>query len=47
MQNELAKLRNVDEEKLLNLRKALNKAEFQMKSGEIKPTTALEMALVQ
>ena len=47
VQNELAKLRNIDEEKLLNLRKALNKAEFQMKSGELKPTIALEMALVK
>lgn len=47
VQNELNKLKNIEEKKLLNLRKSLNKAEFQMKSGELKPSIALEMALVQ
>ena len=31
----------------IELRKNLNKAEFQMKSGEIPSLTALEMALVK
>ena len=47
VQNELAKLRNVDKNKLLDLRKALNKAEYQMKAGDIKAQIALEMALVK
>lgn len=47
VQNELAKLRSVDKYKLLKLRKALNTAEYQMKSGELRPDLALEMALVK
>ena len=47
IQNEMAKLKNINKDKLLCLRKLLNKADFQMKSGEVKPETALEMALVQ
>lgn len=47
VQNELAKLKNIDKDKLLDLRKALNKAEYQMKSGELKPELALETALVK
>ncbi len=47
VQNEMAKLKNIDAEKLVELRKYLNKAEFQMKSGAINPNLALEMALVK
>lgn len=47
VQNELAKLKNTDSQKLIDFRKNLNKAEFQMKSGEIKPELALEMVLMQ
>jgi len=47
VKNELAKLRDTPKEKLLNFRKNLNKAEYQMKSGEINPETALEMVLVK
>ncbi len=46
VQNEMQKLRNVSKDKLLGLRKNLNKAEFQMKSGELAPNIALETALV-
>ena len=45
VQNEITKLKNIDAEKLIELRKNLNKAEFQMKSGAINPNLALEMAL--
>ena len=47
VKNELAKLRNTDKNKLIDLRKNLNRAEFQMKSGEIKAQLALETALVK
>lgn len=47
VKNELTKLRDASKEKLLNLRKDLNKAEFQMKSGDISPELALEMVLVK
>ena len=47
IQNELARLKGISKERLLALRKNLNKAEFQMKSGELKPNLALEKALVQ
>lgn len=47
IKNELEKLRNTDKNKLLNLRKALNKAEYQIKSGELKAQIALETALVK
>ena len=47
VQNEMAKLKNIDAKKLVELRKNLNKAEFQMKSGAINPNLALEMALVK
>ena len=46
VQNEMSKLKNINKNLLLDLRKKLNKAEFQMKSGECTPSLALEMALV-
>jgi len=47
VQNEMTKLAKIDKDKLLSLRKTLNKAEYMMKSGVVKPELALEMALVQ
>ncbi|MCQ2958296.1 MAG: hypothetical protein MJ180_05280 [Candidatus Gastranaerophilales bacterium] len=47
IQKEMEKLRSVSKEKLLNLRKNLNEAEFQMKSGQITSNTSIEMALVK
>ena len=47
VKNEIIKLKNVDKNRLLELRKALNKAEFQMKSGDLKAELALETALVK
>lgn len=47
VKNELTKLKDTSKEELVELRKNLNKAEFQMKSGEISSLTALEMALVK
>ena len=47
VQNELTKLRNTDKNKLLALREALNKAEYLMKSGELKAELALETAMVK
>ena len=47
VKNEMIKLKNVDKNRLLNLRKSLNKAEFQMKSGDLKAELALETALVK
>ncbi len=46
VQNELLKLRNIEAEKLLNMRKNLNEAEFSIKSGVIKSELALEMVMV-
>ena len=47
VKNDMAKIRNVSADKLLSLRKNLNNAEFQMKTGQITSETALEMALVK
>ena len=47
VKNIINQLRDTSPAKLSNLRKALNKAEFQIKSGDIKADLALEMALVK
>ena len=47
VKNEMAKLKNIDKDSLLKLRQALNKAEYQMKSGDLKAELALETALVK
>ncbi|MCR4881599.1 MAG: DNA polymerase III subunit delta [bacterium] len=47
VKNEMIKLKDIDKSSLINLRIALNKAEYQMKSGDLKAELALETALVK